>query len=185
MARSRKRRGLLSLAILLVWASLVIYWNYSDDEMNVYIALLNEQNMIAEMGDVAFMSVVSTCQLEHGGSNTMMASALIKANSNQRGPIRLEKLTSLANVVNAQETTRFHQQKTWSTSLKWAGNRIVRLSRVGFNDAKDKAVLCLISGHSAHMVYFERQNWRRWAVTQFSPLWVSEWPAVETIPAQA
>lgn len=165
-----RRQSILALVLALVAglaATIVLWRDYRDAEMKVYVALLQTMNAEPGMKDVAFMSQVSSCGSSAADVPAPYAEAardMLHANRTEAAPRRLEKLAQLANVVRHEEAQRLHREQYRQASF--ARKKVIGLSRVGFSG--DKAVLCMEFGHGRTLVLFEAVDGPFWREVSYA-----------------
>ncbi|MDM4769204.1 hypothetical protein [Solimonas sp. SE-A11] len=154
----------LAVAVVVGVAACVVLWNdYRDAEMKLYVAYLQSLNAEPAMKDIAFMSQVWSCGASVDRVPAEYAEALrdmLRANGPDAIPRRFEKLAQLANVVRYEEAQRLHALRYQEPSF--ARTRVIGLSRAGFNPGRDRAVLCVQPGHGRALAYFQKADGPFW-----------------------
>jgi hypothetical protein len=175
MTQKRARLIVVATLALAFVAGLVIYRNYHDDEMSVYVALIQNFGQTPDLSNVAFMSVVSTCRVDELTSpdETELIHALQIANGPDALPRGFERLSDLANVVTWKETKAAHEAEGIVRGEQDSSKRLIRLSRVGFNAAHDRAILCFEPDRSGILYFFEKADGPFWRKTMERRVWVS------------
>ena len=151
------------MVLLAVIAVVIIIYNKSDDERNVYTAFFTQYESSFNMKDVAFLSTVSTCGIE--ASNTYEAEkSLIQgfklANNSTAKPANISIYSSMVNVVKWNATNELHGMSHTTSHGKYT---IVSLSRIGFNKEKNEALICVETPHSTFVSLFKKENTNNWA----------------------
>ncbi|MDR3416257.1 MAG: hypothetical protein P4L83_08725 [Nevskia sp.] len=175
MTRVRPIVGAVLLIALAFASSVTLYRSYHDDEMGVYVALLQTSAPLPEWKEAAFMGDVSTCHVNRYDLPVELSlfQSFRNANASDALPRPLEKLAQLANVVAWKDARYFHENGNRFPFRIPSSRPILRVSRVGFNASRDRAVLCLESPVSGSLLFFEKVEGPSWRQVSQWTVWVS------------
>ncbi len=168
--------ALLAMFVIVVAgiSALAWVWVAPPNELTVYRAMI-EQLELTET-PLTIMSTPSTCSIStHGVTNgaatqeydDALVSDFLGANSDGAVAIQIRSLTDLANVVD-YDTARQHQFANLPNPV---GSPIMRLSRVGFGENGNQALVC-IEGLSRVLVLLDLVD-GVWQIRSVSPQWTT------------
>jgi len=159
-------KNLVILAIFLVAIAvscITLYKNWNDDEMNVYVSLVTWLDSSISTDQAVFEASLSACGVEEYPSKPdEVTQNLVVVNASSKDTRNINKLSSIANVVLDN-----HQSHRWSTL------NIVKLSRVGFNEEKSLAAVCMESSTGGTIVYFKKTGFRSWTQVSTKYTWAT------------
>ena len=147
--------------------------NYSDDERNVYVAYFRHLSDVNNH-NIAFNSAVTTCGVNQSDLNTIssdLVTNFFAANSAEVEPNDLSIYTSMVNVVDYQYSLMAHKSRYSPTGI--GNNVIASISKTGFNDKKNKALLCVKTNHSARVYLFGKDSTGQWRFDKEVYGWVN------------
>jgi hypothetical protein len=174
MTRKQSLIILIFTVAILVVAATVVYREYFNEEGAVYLSFLNQFDK-DKVRDVAFLSAPSVC----GGANRQnmpdaseeLFSSYLNANDKSAVPINLRELEGRFNVVSFDEANRLHENNLLHL-FKSSSKKLIKLSRVGFDNSKTHALFCIEPGGMGLLVYLVKEN-GLWKVQNSDTVWVS------------
>jgi hypothetical protein len=174
MTRRKAIAALMALAAAGLVAGGVLWRNYSDEELFVYVALAQSVQRLPGIEEVAFLSSPSTCDASarhFEGKPENLFQKFIEANSAESEPRALEKLSDIVQVVSWKDTKMIHEAGGYLKAERFSKTRLVRISRAGFSG--DKAVVCVKPGGYAELYFFQRADGPYWKIIEEKTVWVS------------
>ena len=174
MMNMKNKIVLVVLLLLLVISVGTITRNYLDNERNVYIAFFKQLEFVPDMKDVAFMNVISTCSASPEDikeASEELFTGFMKANDKNTELYDMSIFSSMINVVTSQDARKYKEMPN-VVNMKSEKN-IVQISRVGFNNKKTQALLCVMTNFSASLYMFKKLNSSEWELQKYRNIWIS------------
>jgi hypothetical protein len=171
MTSASAKRVLAAFALAVGAAGFVLFRNYNDNEMSVYVAFVQTYSAFPQMKDAAFMGSVSTCGASRASiPDAGLLHALNDASSAGTEPRSLEKLSNIANVIKSDVAKDAQSKSILVTGAR--ATYIYRMSRVGFNSDHSRAVMCVETDVSGFVVMFEKADGPFWRETRRVGVWI-------------
>ncbi|MBV1877307.1 MAG: hypothetical protein KUG79_06670 [Pseudomonadales bacterium] len=152
----------IASAIFILPAFLIIR-NFQDEEFSIYTSISQMLSDQAKTENYFFVSHISTCGLEFMPQSALFdewLSALILANRAPRRNMRL--------IQQASDLTAFSQLKP----DEYAASTIFKLSRVAFNQQRNKAIICVETDTEGTFYLFSKQHFAAWQLIQRQVTWM-------------
>jgi len=170
----------LSIFAIVLGVVLVFAVNNSDHAENRAVKSLIT-HIRAEVNDskiwssAALYSYPTTCREGkeniYGVDNNLWSN-FVSANKYSNGPIRLTSIEGgVMNVISWDDNVQVYDTKEMSFKFSGSEKNLIKLSRVGFNRDKTKALFCL-SGNSADF-YLLRKKAGEWMFHKYFRGWTS------------
>ena len=176
MNKNKSKFILILLLLLSVGVIFTIAHNYYNDERNVYIAFFSQFDLVPNMKDVVFISSTTNCdskKIHIKEASESLFNNFINANNNTE-PYDITPFSSMVNVVSWKETKLLHNSTTppqlYNLKLE---KEVVEISRIGFNEIKDKALFCVRAKHLANIYLYKKTDNKTWKLVKYRNLWVS------------
>ncbi len=173
-----QKKNLFIFSVILSSIIVLAYFAYGEykqrvEEGLVYISLFKPSPYIKEFEEIIVFSNPSVCgvtnKARYKDYPQDMLSNFIRLNAEGASPIKLSILEGKVPIVSWEDTKNIHK-KGIETFLNPKGLRVIRLSRVGFNKGRNKAIACVEykgGRHwNEHIFYFEKIK-KKWEFAEF------------------
>lgn len=165
--------GIISLAILLVAASVLVSQCQSYADKQVYKYVLESLAKKIPLNEYSFYSHPSTCRgarQEHLPQTDKALFSRFYKNNNlqQKTPGKFSLSGSQYNIVSDSDSLLIYQGK--SPVLGKIPKQLINLSHVGFNDSETEALICVESADSGDLVYLKKHE-SQWKVDKWIYIW--------------
>ena len=149
--------------------------NSAHNEQSVVMSLVEAINKEESPSHVAFYSYPSTCEQDsknHHGYSQSLWDNFLKANEHKNGPIQLFSLKGVANTVKWEDNIQIYDTEGGSKLFRTSNKNLIQLSRVGFNEDKTEALICLEPGWRGMLFHLRKQD-GGWVIIRESQAWIS------------
>jgi hypothetical protein len=149
--------------------------NTAHDEQNVVISLVETIKKDESSSHAAFYSYPSTCKQDsinsHGYSESLWNNFL-EANEHKNGPVQLFSLKGVANTVKWEDNLQIYDTEGGSKFFRSSDKNLIQISRVGFNENKTEALICLEPAWRGLLFHLRKQD-ESWVIIKEYQAWIS------------
>lgn len=180
---SVQRKGAFTFVGLTLFVAVIAVFALQRDiefseEANVYYDFFSPDPNVIEFKGGYVLSAPSICDSSNVHYANMPTTAIknfLEKNKANSKPIRLKKLEGSIPIFSWQDTKALHEDKLINF-MNTEEKVLLKLSRVGFNNEKDKAVFCtelIEPGFSESTLFYMYKSDKKWIVMSQKTIRVS------------
>ena len=170
----------LAFFIFVLGLATIAYSKYTlrSDEGLVYLGVFKPKAELLEFEKIITLSRPSTCRSSKAhfkGLPITPVKKFIEANKDGASPIRISRLEGNVPIVSWEDTKGMHQKGT-TFAFHPENKRLLYLSRVGFNNERTNAILCIEISENSYgqgILFFLEKKGNKWEVKKNITIWVS------------